>query len=330
MALLKNKQVSNNKLYSSIKRVRLSLPTVGILGMILVILFVILSFATDKFLSVANLANLARQTSIVGIIAVGMTFVIVSAGIDLSVGSVLALGGIVGSMLMRAGYPILLSILVAILVGIVVGLINGVIINDMKVTPFIATLGMMYIVRAFILFITNAEYISPIPKSFIKFAADSYFYIPTLFIIWIILVIIAFIVSKYTILGRNIFAIGCNKEAARLSGINIRKNTYMVYIIVAALAAFAGVLTAGRLATGLPLAGTGYELQVIAAVVVGGGSLFGGEGTIIGTLLGALLIATIHNGGNLLGINPHILSIIIGALIIFSVYMDQLSKSRRI
>ena len=329
MALFKNKKVFNNKLSGSVKRGRFSLSTVGVLGMILFVFFVILSFATDKFLTIGNLGNLARQTSIVGIIAIGMTFVIVSAGIDLSVGSVLALGGIVGSMMMRDGYSILLSMFVGILAGVVVGLINGFIINDLKVTPFIATLGMMYIIRAFVLFITNAEYVSPLPKSFIHFTADSYFYIPTLFIIWIILVAIAFVVSKYTLLGRNIFAIGCNMEAARLSGINIRTNTYIVYIIVAALASFAGVLTAGRLATGLPLAGTGYELQVIAAVVVGGGSLFGGEGTIIGTLLGALLIATIHNGGNLLGINPHILSIIIGSLIIISVYIDQLNKKRR-
>ena len=306
MALTKNKKISDNNLSGSVKKRRFSLSTVGVLGMILIIFFIFLSLTTDKFLTPGNLGNLARQTSIVGIIAIGMTYVIISAGIDLSVGSVLALGGIVASMMMRAGYPILLSIFVAIIVGAVVGLINGVIINDMKVTPFIATLGMMYIVRAFVLFITNAEYISPIPKSFINFAADSYFYIPTLFIIWIVFVVVAVIVSKYTILGRNIFAIGCNREAARLSGINIRRNTYAVYIIVAALASFAGVLTAGRLATGLPLAGTGYELQVIAAVVVGGGSLFGGEGTILGTLLGALLIATINNGGNLLGVNVHI------------------------
>jgi ribose transport system permease protein len=329
MALFKSKNKSNNELSGTVKKSRFSLSTVGVLGIILIVFFIILSFATDKFLTIGNLGNLARQTSIVGIIAIGMTFVIISAGIDLSVGSVLALGGIVSAMLMRAGYPILIAIFAAILVGVVVGLINGVIINDMKVTPFIATLGMMYIIRAFVLFITNAEYISPIPKSFIDFAGDSYFYIPTLFIIWILLVVIAFVVSKYTVLGRNIFAIGCNREAARLSGINIRTNTYIVYIIVAALASFAGVLTAGRLATGLPLAGTGTELQVIAAVVVGGGSLFGGEGTIIGTLLGALLIATIHNGGNLLGVNVHILSIIVGALIIISVYIDQLNKSRR-
>lgn len=328
MALSKNKKVSDN-LSGSVKKRRFSLSTVGVLGIILIIFFIVLSFATDKFLTAGNLGNLARQTSIVGIIAIGMTYVIISAGIDLSVGSVLALGGIVASMMMRAGYPILLSMFVAIIVGAVVGLINGVIINDMKVTPFIATLGMMYIVRAFVLFITNAEYISPISKSFVNFAADSYFYIPTLFIIWIVLVVVALIVSKYTLLGRNIFAIGCNREAARLSGINIRRNTYAVYIIVAALASFAGVLTAGRLATGLPLAGNGYELQVIAAVVVGGGSLFGGEGTITGTLLGALLIATIHNGGNLLGVNVHILSIIIGTLIIISVYIDQLNKNRR-
>ncbi len=324
MAIVNDKQMTMN--FDLIRKIKSSLQVLGVLGGILILLFVVLTIATDKFLTVNNLANLARQTSIVGIIAVGMTFVIISAGIDLSVGSVLALGGIIGSMIMRDGYPIMLAVLAATAVGAVVGIINGVIINDLKVTPFIATLGMMYIIRSLVLLITNASYISPLPKSFIRFAADTFFYIPTLFLIWIVIVIIATIVSKYTRLGRNIFAIGCNKECARLSGINIRINTYMVYIIVSALAGFAGVLTAGRLATGLPMAGMGYELQVIAAVVVGGGSLYGGEGTIFGTLLGALLIATIGNGGNLLGVNPHILNIIVGSLIIISVYIDQLSK----
>ena len=311
------------------KKMKFSLSTEGILGLILILLFIILSISTDKFLSIPNLSNLARQTSIVGIIAVGMTFVIVSAGIDLSVGSVLALGGIMGSILMRDGHSIFLAFIVAVAVGILVGIVNGFVIHEMKVTPFIATLGTMYIVRATVMLITHANYISPLPKSFIKFAADSYFCIPTLTLIWLIIAFFAFILSKYTRLGRNIFAIGSNVEAARLSGINIRTNTYVVYIIVAVLSSFAGVLTAGRLATGLPMAGQGYELQVIAAVVVGGGSLFGGEGTIVGTILGALLIATIGNGGNLLGVNPHILNIIVGSLIIISVYIDQLSKKRR-
>jgi ribose transport system permease protein len=329
MALLNKEKLRENKLSKLLKKSNVSSPTVGVLVLILVVFFVFLTITTDKFLSVNNLANLARQTSIVGIIAVGMTFVIISGGIDLSVGSVLALGGIIGSMIMRDGYPIPLAILAAIGVGIVVGLVIGVIIYDLKVTPFIATLGMMYIVRALVMLITNASYISPLPKSFIRFAADTYFYIPTLTLIWVLVVIIASLVVKYTRLGRNVFAIGCNTECARLSGINIRKNTYLVYIIVSSLASFAGVLTAGRLATGLPMAGNGYELQVIAAVVVGGGSLAGGEGTIIGTLLGALLIATIGNGGNLLGVNPHILNIIIGSLIIISVYIDGLNKKKR-
>ena len=317
------------KIFSLFSRINLSSPTVGVLGVILVVLFIGLGIATDKFFTVVNLANLARQTSIVGIIAVGMTFVIISAGIDLSVGSVLALGGIIGAMIMRDGHPIFLAILASIAVGVAVGIVNGVIINDLKVTPFIATLGMMYIVRSLVMLITNARYISPLPKSFVNFAAASYFFIPSLFIIWIIIAVIASVVVKYTRLGRNVFAIGCNMECARLSGINIRRNTYAVYIIVAALASLAGVLTAGRLATGLPMAGNGYELQVIAAVVVGGGSLAGGEGTIVGTLLGAILIATIGNGGNLLGVNPHILNIIVGALIIISVYIDSLNKKRK-
>jgi ribose transport system permease protein len=329
MTVLTNRRKGAFKDSRFFQRLKFTSSTVRVLGIILVALFVGLALATDKFITVNNLANLARQTSIVGIIAVGMTLVIISAGIDLSVGSVLALGGIIGSMIMRDGYPVALAVVAAVAVGIVIGLINGVIINDLKVTPFIATLGMMYIVRSLVLLITNANYISPLPKSFVNFAADSYLYIPTLFLIWLLIALIAWVVVKYTRLGRNVFAIGSNRECARLSGISIRRNTYMVYIIVAALSGFAGVLTAGRLATGLPMAGTGYELQVIAAVVVGGGSLFGGEGTILGTLLGALLIATIGNGGNLLGINPHVLNIIVGCLIVLSVYIDQLSKRAR-
>lgn len=329
MIVLKNGRKGALKDSSLVQRLKFTSSTVRVLGIILVALFVVLTIATDKFFTINNLANLARQTSIVGIIAVGMTLVIICAGIDLSVGSVLALGGIIGSILMRDGYPIAVAVMAAVAVGVVVGLVNGAIISDLKVTPFIATLGMMYIVRSLVLLITNANYISPLPKSFVNFAADSYLYIPTLFLIWLLIVIIAWVVVKYTRLGRNVFAIGSNLECARLSGISIRLNTYMVYIIVGALAGFAGVLTAGRLATGLPMAGSGYELQVIAAVVVGGGSLFGGEGTILGTLLGALLIATIGNGGNLLGVNPHVLNIIVGCLIVLSVYIDQLSKRTR-
>ena len=329
MIVLKNGRKGALKDSGLVQRLKFTSSTVRVLGIILVALFIVLTIGTDKFLTINNLANLARQTSIVGIIAVGMTLVIICAGIDLSVGSVLALGGIIGSLIMRAGYPIALAVMAAVAVGVVVGLVNGAIISDLKVTPFIATLGMMYIVRSLVLLITNANYISPLPKSFVNFAADSYLYIPTLFLIWLLIVIVAWVVVKYTRLGRNVFAIGSNLECARRSGISIRLNTYMVYIIVGALSGFAGVLTAGRLATGLPMAGSGYELQVIAAVVVGGGSLFGGEGTIFGTLLGALLIATIGNGGNLLGVNPHVLNIIVGCLIVFSVYIDQLSKRKR-
>ncbi len=191
MALSRGEESTENVFRKIYRSLGLSVPTVGVLAIIMIVFFVVLTIATDKFLTVSNLSNLARQTSIVGIIAVGMTFVIIFAGIDLSVGSVLALGGIIGSMLMRANHSIILSILAAIVVGIVVGFVNGVIINDLKVTPFIATLGMMYIVRSLVLLITNASYISPLPKRFVNFAADSYFYIPTLFLIWLIIVIVA-------------------------------------------------------------------------------------------------------------------------------------------
>ena len=252
-----------------IDKIKGSVQGIGMLGLILVALFVVLSLSSDKFFTVNNLSNLARQTSIVGIIAVGMTFVIISAGIDLSVGSVLAFGGVIAAMMMKAGMPVWTAMIAAVLIGVVCGLINGFIIFDMKVTPMIATLGTMTIIRAFVMLITHANYISPLPKSFVHFAAASIAGIPTLAVIWIVIVAAAFIVSTRTRTGRNIYAVGSNMESARLSGISIRKNTYIVYIICAVLSSFSGVLTAGRLATGIPTAGSGYEMQVIAAVVVG-------------------------------------------------------------
>ncbi|MDY0094031.1 MAG: ABC transporter permease [Candidatus Vecturithrix sp.] len=301
----------------------------GTLILILVVLFVVLMIATDRFLTVQNLSNLVRQTSIIGIVALGMTFVIISAGIDLSVGAVVGLSSIVVALFLKTGMGIVLSVLLALAVGTLVGLINGIIVHNGKVTPFIATLGMMTIVRGLIMLVSGAKMVAGLPKSFTGFAQLTIVGLPALFFVWLIVIILATIITKRTQFGRNVYAIGSNVEASRLSGIHIRNNIYRIYAISAFLSSVAGILLTARLGNGIPTAGSGYELDAIASAVVGGASLFGGEGSILGTVLGAILMATLRNGGNLLGINPFILEIAVGALIIFAVLLDQYNKRKK-
>lgn len=302
------------------------IATEGTLIAILALLFIILSIASDSFLTVYNLANLVRQTAIIGIVAIGMTFVIIAAGIDLSVGSVVGFSGVLAAILMNKGVSILVAVIIAIALGTLIGLINGIIIYDGKVPPFIATLGAMTVVRGVIMLISNARMIGGLPKAFTNFAQKDFLRIPSLFIVWLIIILLATFIMKKTHFGRNVYAIGSNEEAARLSGINIRKNMYSIYAICAFMSAVAGILMTSRLGNGIPTGGMGYELDAIAAAVIGGASLSGAEGTIFGTVLGAIIMATLRNGGNLLGINSFILEIAIGALIVIAVLIDKKKK----
>ena len=300
----------------------------GTLVAILVVLFVVLAISTKGFLTVDNLSNLVRQTAVYGIVALGMTFVIISGGIDLSVGSVVGFSGIVVAMMMRGGYSISLSIALSIIVSVCFGLLNGVMIYDGKVPPFIATLGTMAILRGVTMLISNAAMIAGLPKAFLNFSQKTILGIPSLFVVWLIVTIISIFILSKTIFGRNVYAIGSNVEVARLSGINIRVNTYAIYGVCALFSAIAGILMTSRLANGIPTGGTGYELNAIAAAVVGGASLSGGEGSMVGTVLGSFIMATLENGGNLLGINPFVLQIVIGFLIVGAVFTDQVRKTR--
>lgn len=295
---------------------------------ILVVLIIVLSICSDRFLSYSNVMNLLRQTSIIGIMAVGMTFVIISAGIDLSVGSVLAFSSIIVSMMMKSGLPIPPAIVLALLGGTVVGMLMGVIIHNGRVPAFIATLGGMTIIRGAVMLISGARKISGLPREFTHFAVVKILGIPGMVVVWILTIIVGLIIAKYTVFGRNVYAIGSNEEAARLSGIKIGRNMYGIYAFCAFTAAVAGILMTARLGNGVPTSGTGYELDVVAAVVVGGASLAGAVGSIFGTVLGTVIIAAIRNGGNLLGINPFILDILVGALIVFAVLFDQLNKRK--
>jgi len=308
------------------KRAR-SLSTSLMLLIILAVMFVLLGLRTEKFLSIGNIQNLFRQTAIYGVIAIGMTFVIMSGGIDLSVGAVVGLSGVLSSMFMSDQlafkWSIPASIIVAVAATTLIGLINGVIIFDGKVPPFIATLGLQIVVRGTIMLITNAQMVSGISRAFRDFSTLTVAGFPALGWIWLGVAALSMLAIKYTTFGRNVFAIGSNTEAARLSGINIRLTTYGVYIVCSFLCSVAGVMMTARLGNGVPTGGIGYETDAIAAAVVGGASLSGAEGSIIGTVLGSLIMATLRNGGNLIGINSHLQEILIGLLIVLAVLLDK-------
>ncbi|HOA98998.1 ABC transporter permease [Candidatus Sordicultor fermentans] len=301
---------------------------------IIILMAIFLSIATKgNFYSWENISNLLRQSSINGVVAIGMTLIIITGGIDLSVGSIVGLSGMTyailtsnrGEIQMSSGLAILISLGIAALIG----LANGVAVHDGKVPPFIATLGMMTLVRGLVMYVSSGRMITGIPMGFRQFSVATFLNIPALAWIWIILALFMAFVLKYTMFGRNLYAIGSNKEAARLSGINIRLNMYSFYTVAALFSGIAGLMLATRMAAGVPTGGQGYELDAIASVVIGGASLSGGVGTVFGTALGALIIQTMRNGGNLLGVDPFIMQIIIGALIILAVFFDQYLKGRR-
>lgn len=292
--------------------------------LVLLIFIAALILATNDFLTLTNLDNLVRQVTVFAILSVGQLFVILTGGIDLSVGSTLGLSGGVTALLLAGGTPIPLAILAGLVVGLVVGLINGLLVSRLGLPPFIATLGMLGIARGVVLLLTSAKTISPLPDAFNAIASGYLFGLPSLFWILLLVVIIAAFVLGRTVFGRYVYAVGSNTESARLSGVPVNLVLLAVYSISGVLAAFAGVLTTSRLGAGIPTAGTGYELQAIAGAVIGGASLSGAKGRTIGAVLGALIMAILANGGNLLGVDPFYLQIAIGLLIILAVYFDHL------
>jgi len=317
---------SNSENKKGVSLFKNGLKTEMLLVGILVILFIFFSVTSPVFLKTDTLMKLLKQASIYGIIAIGMVFVITSSGIDISVGSVVGLSGIIVSMCMLSGMGVMVSILIAILASVLVGLFNGVLVFDANVPPFIATMASMTIVRNIILLITGAKTISGLPKGFTAIAAGSVFGVLNLFLAWFAIILMSFFISKKTVFGRNIYSYGSNKEAARLSGINTRVTVYGVYVFCAVVCGIAGILLTSRLGNGVPTSGDGYELDAIAAAVVGGASLDGGEGSVIGTVLGAMIMAMLRQGGTLLGINSFIMEIIIGSLIALAVVIDKIRR----
>src|SRR5215212_8675238 len=249
---------------------------------VLLVLFGGMTLASDQFLTADNLANLARQVAIFGIIAVGQLLVILTAGIDLSVGSVLGLSGCVTAQLLVAGWPIPVAILVGLLIGAVLGLANGLLVTRLRLPPFIATLGMLGIARGIVLVITDAKTVQGLPESFQTIANGTILGIPNLLIIAAVIVAAAWFMLTRTVFGRYIYAVGSNPESARLAGVPVQAVTVSVYVISGLLAGLGGLLLTSRLGAGIPTAGTGFELNAIAACVIGGASLFGAKGSALG------------------------------------------------
>ena len=300
---------------------------------ILLALVVAFSLAADNFLTVDNLRNILRQYSVPAILAVGQTIVIVSAGIDLSVASTAALSGsVMGVMYAHEGYPEPVALLLGLAAGFAVGAINGFVITKWRVPDFIATLGAFTAVRGVALLVTDglpvpdytkAKEGRTVPETVTTLGADSVFGIPLIAVVAGACALLGWFILSRTTLGRSAYAIGGNREAARVSGIRVERTKWMIYVFSGLMAAVAGFMLTGRQGSANALMGEGMELQSIAAVVVGGTNLFGGEGTIGGTIIGVLIIGVLNNGLNILGVADFWQRVVNGSIIVAVVALDQ-------
>jgi inositol transport system permease protein len=308
----------------------------------LIVLMALFAAAEPRFLSSINLFNVMRQVSITGLLALSMTFVILTAGIDLSVGSLLAFAGLVAAAVAKGGlasrftvgaggvgYGWGLAALAAIVVGLLCGYVQGVAVTRLKVPPFVVTLGGMSAFRGAALLFSGGGPISGFEPSFTWWGQGKIGPVPVPVIIFLAFAVLAHITLRYTRYGRQVYAVGGNPEAARLSGLNVNRILTSVYVISGFFCGLASFVLAARLNSAEAVAGTGYELTVIASVVIGGTSLFGGSGTILGTVVGTILIGVLLNGLILMDVSSYIQQIIIGIIIVLAVAFDTFAKSRR-
>jgi len=296
---------------------------------VFVVLCAIISMLTPHFFTVTNLLNVAQQTVINALIAVGLTYVIISGGIDLSVGSILAFSGVVMAHTLRLGWPLPLAILAGVGVDAGCGLVNGLLIAYGRLPPFIATLGMMCVARGGALLATDGRPVSGFDESFRWLATGEIAGVPVPVIIMVLVYAVAHLVLQRTKFGRYTYAIGGNEEASLLSGVPVRLYKTGIYIVGGGLAALGAVLLTARLNSAQPIAGINYELDAIAATVIGGTSLMGGQGSVIGTLIGALIMGVLRNGLNLLGVSSFIQQVVIGIVIIAAVLLDPFFKQSK-
>ncbi|WP_127073657.1 ABC transporter permease [Pelagibacterium lentulum] len=301
-----------------VQRSNIFLPLVG-----LVVVCILMSFASENFFQFNNMMNVMRQVSIIGIIAVGMTFVILTGGIDLSVGAVMALSGTIAAGLMVNGLDPSIALLAGLGVGLGFGLFNGVMVSYGRMPPIIVTLATMGIARGLGLMYSGGYPISGLPSWVSWFGNGRLFDIPVPVIMMLLIYFVAWVVLERTSFGRHVYAIGGNEQATRLSGVRVSRIKLAVYGISGLTTALAAVVLTGRLMSGQPNAGMGFELDAIAAVVLGGTAIAGGRGSIIGTLIGATLLGILNNGLNLMGVDPYVQNVIKGGIILLAIYIGR-------
>jgi len=294
-----------------------------------VILWVILSLAAPNFLTEGNITNMMRQVSIAAIIAIGVLCTIIIAGIDLSVGSVAAFCGVIVAQLLSHGFGIPLSIVLTLFAGVFVGALNALAVGKLGIPAFIVTLAGLQVYRGFALLVAGGMTIGGLPPGIKLFASGTLFGVPNLFLAMIAVGICVHYLLTYTRTGRYLYAIGSNSEAARRQGIPVFRMTMIAYVLSSGLATLGGILLVSRLSIASPSMANAYELQAIAAAVVGGASLFGGRGTVLGAVAGAVLFETMANGAVLLDVDPFWEMVLEGLLIALVVYLDNLQKKRQ-
>lgn len=307
----------------------------------LVVLCIIMGCLSSTFFTASNWLNILVQSAINGVIAVGMTLIIITGGIDLSVGSILAFSSIVGGLLLEAGTPVIVSVLVSLVIGTIAGFVNGFFITKFKMPAFIVTLAMMEICRGLTMVVTNGENQSLTPDSSLpanlsaNYTTYSVFggslggFFPVPIIIMFVVILIGYYLLKYTTFGRSLYAIGGNREASRFSGIKVGKIELLAYTITGLLCGVAGIVLNSRLGAAIPTAGEGYEMDAIGAVVIGGASLAGGEGSMGGTLIGVLILSVLNNGLNLMNVNSFYQDVVKGLVILLAVLIDMLRKRNK-
>ncbi|UED87607.1 ABC transporter permease [Streptomyces profundus] len=293
------------------------------------LLFIVLSFASPHFLTADNLFNIGAQTAVIAVIATAQTMVIITKGIDLSVGSVAALAGVIGAMVVRdLGFSLWAATAVAIAVGALAGLLNGLLVTVAHVPPFIATLGTMSVARGLVFIVTGAVGVYGLQESFQLLGNGEFLGLPFAVVITAVVAVGAAFLLSQTRFGQYTYAVGSNLEAARRSGIRVGRHLTSIYVLAGMLVGLGGMIAASRVNSGQPNYGIALELDVIAAAVIGGASLFGGQGRVIGTLIGAFLIALVRNGAVLLDISIHYQQVIVGVIIWAAVYFDQYRRRR--
>lgn len=315
----------------SIALTKMASRTEFTLSVIIMGLFLMAYFFTKSFKSAYNLTNLAKQGAIIGVLAVAQTAIIITGGIDISGGAIAGLGCMVMALLQtRTGTPFIITIFSCIAVSVFCGVVNGFIIYDLKVPAMIATLGTQTVIRGILKLMSNGLNVTFVDQRILSIGTEKIFdVIPVLTIFWIVVAAVAFLLLRYTTFGRNLFVVGSGIEVARLSGIKVRKMHYMAYAFAGLIYGIAAIMLAARVGMAQPGTGEGYDMNAIAAAVIGGASLAGGRGTITGTVLGTILMVVITNAGTAFKINPYILDVTTGAIIIFAVAMDMIKNRKR-